>query len=256
VFRSYKIAVILPAHDEARFIARTLRAVPAYVDRICAVDDASNDGTAEAMTAASFEDKRITVLRHHANAGVGAAIITGYRAALAGGADIVVVMDGDGQMHPDDLPTLLEPLTERRAELVKGNRFDGLRSRGRMPVPRHLGNLALSAATRLVTGFSGPLDAQCGYTAALACSLERLPFDDLYPRYGFPNDLFIRSLEAGLRVVSVPVRAVYGEEVSGIKPHVAIPRILGLLVRAGHRRLLARRRVTSRTIEARVTSRP
>ncbi len=203
---------------------------------VFAIDDASTDATVRAVLVEARRDPRVVLLRHRENRGVGAAIITGYRAAMALGVDVVVVMDGDGQMHPDDLCTLLDPIAERRADFVKGNRFDGLRPRGAMPKTRLVGNIVLSVATRLVSGIRVPLDAQCGYTAISANAVERVPLDALYPRYGFPNDLLFRALENGLRVVSVPVRAVYGEEVSGIRLP-AIPRIFWLLVRATLRRV-------------------
>jgi glycosyltransferase involved in cell wall biosynthesis len=236
VFRNLRVAVVLPAHNEERFIGRALRAIPPFVDAVYAVDDASDDETVRAVLREIACDPRISLLCHHENRGVGASIVTGYRAALTAGSDIVVVMDGDGQMHPGDLPTLLGPIADRRAEFVKGNRFDGLRPRGEMPATRLLGNIILSAVTRLVAGIRSPLDAQCGYTAISASALSRLPLDSLYPRYGFPNDLLFRALEAGFRVLSVPVRAVYGEEISGIRP-IAIPRIFGLLLRAAIRRV-------------------
>jgi glycosyltransferase involved in cell wall biosynthesis len=220
-------------------IGCTLKAIPGFVDSIYVVDDASTDATAEEVHRVAHLDARVELLLHSGNRGVGASIVTGYRAALHGGADVVAVMDGDGQMHPDDLGPLLAPVVERRADFAKGNRFEGLRPRGAMPLARWIGNLVLSAATRIVAGFGGPIDAQCGYTAVSAAALARLPLDGLYPRYGFPNDLLFRAVELGLRIQSVPVRSVYGMEVSGIRPLEAIPRILGLLARAWLRRVVA-----------------
>jgi glycosyltransferase involved in cell wall biosynthesis len=241
------VAVAVPAHNEERLIARTLAAVPAFVDVVVAVDDASEDATAERIAEAALADARVRPVRHDANRGVGAAIVTAYRAALHLGADVVVVMDGDGQMDPADLPVLLEPVCRGRADLAKGHRFDGLVPRGPMPLARVVGNLLLSAATRVAAAHAGRLDAQCGFTAISSNALAKLPLDRLYPRYGFPNDLVLRALEAGLRIESVPVRAVYGSEVSGIRPHVALPRIGGLLVRGCARRLAAPvRRVPTR----------
>jgi glycosyltransferase involved in cell wall biosynthesis len=239
LYRHHRVAVAIPAHNEARLVARTLAAVPRFVDMIVAVDDASEDATAAEITRAGRADARVTALAHDRNRGVGAAIVTAYRAALRLGADAVVVMDGDGQMDPADMAALLDSVCGDRADLAKGHRFDGVRPRGPMPLSRVVGNLVLSAATRAAAGYAAPLDAQCGYTAVTANALARLPLDRLYPRYGFPNDLVLRALEAGLRVESVPVRAVYGSEVSGIRPHVAIPRILALLARAWARRRFA-----------------
>jgi glycosyltransferase involved in cell wall biosynthesis len=236
VYRDLSVAVVIPAHNEEKLITQTLVAVPDFVDTVIVVDDASTDHTrARALGAAGG---RVRVLAHAENRGVGAAIVTGYRATLESGADIVAVMDGDGQMDPRDLVGLVEPIAAGRADFAKGNRLAGLRARGPMPTTRLVGNLVLSAATRLATGYRRGLDAQCGYTALRSAALARIRLDELYPRYGFPNDLFIRALEAGLRVESVPVRAVYGSEVSGIRPQVAVPRIFGLLARAACRRLV------------------
>ncbi len=231
-----RIAVAIPAHNEERLVARTLGAIPLFVDAIVAVDDASDDATSREIRRAAGLDARIHALAHPDNRGVGAAIVTAYRAALHLGADVVAVMDGDGQMDPGDLPALLEPVCAARADLAKGHRFDGIRPRGPMPVTRVVGNHVLSAATRIAAGHRAPLDAQCGFTAIAASALTRLPLDRMYPRYGFPNDLVLRVLEAGLRVESVPIRALYGTEISGIRPHVAIPRIFGLLARGWMRR--------------------
>jgi len=248
VYLQHRVAVAVPAHNEERLIARTLAAVPPFVDLVVAVDDASDDATAARIREAAIADPRVHQLGHVANRGVGAAIVTAYRAALHLGADIVAVMDGDGQMDPSDLPALLDPICHGRADLAKGHRFHGFVPRGPMPLARVVGNHVLSAATRVAAGFGGPLDAQCGYTAISSNALARLPLDRLYARYGFPNDLVLRSLEAGLRVESVPIRAIYGSEVSGIQPHVALPRIGALLVRGWARRVAApARRVPTRS---------
>ena len=236
MFFDQRVAVVIPAHNEERLIGQTIRSVPDFVDAIVVVDDASSDATVARIREAA--EARVRLLLHRRNRGVGAAIVAGYGAALEAGADIVAVMDGDGQMHPGDLTALLGPLVGGDADFTKGYRFAGLRARGPMPLTRLVGNRVLSGATRLATGYGGPVDAQCGYTALRASALARIPLDRLYPRYGFPNDLFIRALEAGLRIQAVPVRALYGTEVSGIRPAVAIPRILGLLLRAEGRRML------------------
>jgi glycosyltransferase involved in cell wall biosynthesis len=246
VYLQHRIAVAVPAHNEERLVARTLVAVPPFVDVVVAVDDASDDATSARIGEAARVDPRVHALAHATNRGVGAAIVTAYRAALHLGADVVAVMDGDGQMDPADLPALLDPVCRGRADLAKGHRFHRLVPRGPMPIARVVGNHVLSVATRIAAGFAGPLDAQCGYTAISSNALARLPLDRLYPRYGFPNDLVLRSLEAGLRVESVPIRALYGSEISGIRPHIALPRIGALLARGWARRLAPARRVPTR----------
>lgn len=252
MFLDHRIAAAIPAHNEERLIGGTLADIPSYVDLVVVVDDASTDGTAVEIDRAARRDPRIIQRSHPRNSGVGAAIVTAYRVALAAGADVVVVMDGDGQMDPGDLPGLLEPVCQGRADLAKGYRFDGIRARGPMPFARLVGNHVLSLLTRYAAGYGGLLDAQCGYTAISAQALGRIALDSLYPRYGFPNDLAMRVVEAGLRLESVPIKALYGTEVSGIRPHVAIPCILGLLARGFLRRRLPSSRglVRPKTVEA------
>lgn len=232
MYRNLSVGVVVPAHDEERLIAATLRAMPGFVDLVVAGDDASLDATYARMREVASSDDRVVTIRRLKNRGVGAAVVTGYRAALGAGVDLVAVMDGDGQMDPRNLSRLLDPLVDGRADLTKGNRFSGVTPRGPMPTARVAGNLLLSAATRIVVGFGDALDAQCGYTSVVAAELGRLPLERLYPRYGYPNDMVIRASEAGLRLESVPMRAVYGEEVSGIRPAVVVPRIAALLARA------------------------
>jgi glycosyltransferase involved in cell wall biosynthesis len=203
-----------------------LRRVPSFVDGIFVVDDASDDGTREAALA--LGDERLRVIRHAVNRGVGAAIVSGYRAALAARHDVLVVMAGDDQMHPEDLPALLEPVVAQRADYVKGNRFVHAEAR-RMPPLRRLGGEVLSFATRLATGLTVS-DCQCGYTALAARCAERLPLHELWPRFGYPNDLLALLASAGARVEEAPVRPVYADEASGVTAwHV--PRILSLILR-------------------------
>jgi len=255
VYRGFRIAVAVPAHNEGRFIARTLAAVPGYVDDIVVVDDASSDDTMQEIRRAAALDPRVHAIEHQRNRGVGAAIVSAFETSLALGSDIVAVMDGDGQMHPDDMEGMIAPIASGRADMAKGLRFDGWRPRGRMPLARWAGNLLLSQATRAASGWRSALDSQSGYVALSSSGLARLPIGRLYARYGFPNDLFLRAGEAGLRVECVPVRAVYGAEVSGIRPHLAVPVIGWLLFRGWIRRLSSRRRRTEapgtrRSIEA------
>ena len=155
------------------------------------------------------------LIRHDDNRGVGASIVTGYHAALADGADVMAVMAGDNQMHPDDLEALLEPVVRGTADYAKGNRFRHA-DHGRMPLARRLGGRALSAATRLGTGLAID-DSQCGFTALSAAAARALPLDELWPRFGYPNDLLGMLASRGLRVVDVPVRPVYADERSGIR---------------------------------------
>jgi len=230
--------VIVPAYREERLIARTLGRMPAYVDAIYVVDDASPDGTLAA--ARRVADPRVTCLSHAENGGVGAAIVTGYRAALADGHDVLAVMAADDQMHPDDLEPLVHAVL-LGADYVKGNRFVHAESR-RMPFARRLAGEVLSAATRLATGLPVS-DTQCGYTALSARAARALPLGELWPRYGYPNDLLGMLAARGLSVSELPVRPVYADEKSGVRPWHALSVLVVISRRwwreRPHRRLAA-----------------
>ncbi|HLV67063.1 MAG TPA: glycosyltransferase family 2 protein [Polyangiaceae bacterium] len=231
MWSSARIAVIVPAYREARLIGRMLRRVPAFVDAVVVVDDASDDDTSAAARA--IGDPRVQVIRHPENRGVGASIATGYQHAAAAGADVLAVMAGDDQMDPDDLEAVIAPVVRGEADYVKGNRFAHPAAH-QMPRARRIAGAVLSGATRLATGLA-ITDAQCGYTALSARAAARLPLDELWPRYGYPNDLLGLAAARGLRVREVPVRPVYADETSGVRPWHALL-VLYVLAR---RRLLA-----------------
>jgi glycosyltransferase involved in cell wall biosynthesis len=239
LYGGLRVAVVVPAFNEEGSVARTVQLVPAWVDRVIVVDDASTDGTAR--RARRCRRPGLEVLSHAENRGVGAAIITGYRRALARDADVAAVMAGDGQMDPADLPALLEPIAAGVADYAKGNRFlDGSVWRV-MPPLRVVGNIALSLCTRVTSGYHHVFDSQCGYTAASRAALEAVDVDDLFPRYGYPNDLLARLHGAGMRVCDVPVRPVYGPGWrSGISLSTVVHPIASVLLRSMLRRLLSR----------------
>jgi glycosyltransferase involved in cell wall biosynthesis len=240
MFGSLRVAVVIPAFNEELAIAEAVARVPDWVDRVIVVDDASQDDTARrAITAGG---RTFEIVRHPHNRGVGAAIVSGYRRTVACGLDVAVVMAGDGQMDPADLPTLLEPIAAGRAEYVKGNRFARSEVWREMPATRIVGNVALSLATKVTSGYWSVFDSQCGYTAIHRDAIEAIELDRLFPRYGYPNDLLARLKAAGARVEQVPVRTIYGQAwKSGIKlRHVVYP-ISFVLMRSWARRVVARR---------------
>jgi glycosyltransferase involved in cell wall biosynthesis len=240
VFRQLRVAVVVPAFNEADCIVATLAAMPPWLDDLIVVDDASRDATADLARTAS---SRAAVISHADNRGVGAAIATGYRRALALGADVAVVMAGDGQMDPHDLPALLAPIADDRADYVKGNRFLVPEVWREMPPSRIVGNLVLSAATRVTSGYRHVFDSQCGYTAIHRHTLAAIDLDALWARYGYPNDLLSRLHVVGARVVDVPVRPVYGAGWhSGIDLRTALHPIPYVLLRSWRTRVLAERR--------------
>jgi glycosyltransferase involved in cell wall biosynthesis len=229
-----RVAVVVPAYNEARLIARTLGRIPAYVERIVVVDDASSDGTSEAALASG--DPRVEVVRLPENRGVGAAICVGYRVAFSRGAQVCAVMAGDDQMDPSDLPRVVAPVLRGEADYVKGNRLAYPQAHRHMPWTRWLGNWVLSALTRIVTGIAVQ-DSQCGYTALSRRAAEHLPLEELWPRYGYPNDLLGMLAERGLSVREVTVRPVYADEVSGVGLRHAVFVVPFVLTRVLFRRL-------------------
>lgn len=239
VLEAKRVAVVIPAYCEARLIGRTLRALPSFVDAVYVVDDCSTDATAAQARACS--DARLRVLQHETNKGVGATIVTGYEAALREHADVVAVMAGDAQMHPDDLEAVVRPVATGSADYVKGNRFAS-KLRRNMPWSRRAAGKLLSALTRWASGLQVD-DCQCGYTAIGKHALRALPLGELWPRFGYPNDLLLLLAQHGLRVSEVTVRPVYADERSGIRPWHALL-IVGLILR---RLLLGRRALKQRT---------
>jgi glycosyltransferase involved in cell wall biosynthesis len=234
MFCGRMVAVVVPAFNEADKIGQTLRAVPAFVDWTIVVDDGSSDGTERAARQAAGRSggRQVDVIAHAQNRGVGAALATGYARALELGADAVAVMAGDGQMDPADLPRLLTPIVDGSADYAKGNRLAWPGGWRQMPPVRLLGSLALSWVTQLATGYRGIFDSQCGYTAVSRAALLAIG-PDLYPRYGYPNDLLARLAAVGARVVDVPVRPVYGPAWrSGLRPTRVAGPLTGILLRA------------------------
>lgn len=232
--RGKHIAVVVPAYREAERIGRVLARIPPLVDSVFVIDDGSDDETATAARA--HGDGRVQVHRHDSNRGVGAAIATGYRLAFAGGADIAVVMAGDDQMDPRDLPSLVDPVCGEGVAYAKGNRLAWPGARQRMPLLRFVGNHVLSWLTRLVTGLEVQ-DSQCGYTALSARAVEAVDLERLWPRYGYPNDLLGALAASRLEVRDVPVRPVYAGEPSGIGWRHALLVIPFVLARVLGRRL-------------------
>ncbi len=252
MYRELRVAVVIPAFNERRAIVDTVATIPDFVDDIIVIDDASTDDTTAQAGLAALRRRNpagVEVIRHRANRGVGGAITTGYRRALALGADVAVVMAGDGQMDPEDLPALLEPIATGAADYVKGNRFLDPSIWTTMPPTRIVGNVLLSVATRVTSGYHHVFDSQCGYTAIDRQALQRIELDELFPRYGYPNDLLSRLHVAGVRVVDVPVRPIYGAHwKSGIDLGTVLHPIPWVLLRSWGSRLAAQawRRVGTR----------
>jgi glycosyltransferase involved in cell wall biosynthesis len=225
----------MPAHNEEKLIARAIGAVPEFVDHIVVIDDASTDDTAKRAMATG--DPRLHVVEHEVNTGVGGAIIDGHKLAMGLGADINVVMAGDAQMDPHYLPTLLNPILDSGYGFTKANRFYSRQALTGMPTIRVLGNIVLSFATKLASGYWNLFDPQNGYTAITRESLSLIDLDRVARRYSFENDLLIWLGIADVRSKDVPIPGVYGEEVSGMRLRKVVPEISRLLFMGFWRRI-------------------
>jgi len=225
-----QVAVVVPAHNEEGLIEATIRGIPAFVDRIYVVDDASQDTTRARARAA--RDARVVVLMHEKNRGVGAAIVTGYDQAVEDGAAVVAVMAGDNQMDPDDLEALVRPVARGEVDYAKANRLFTGQAWKQIPHTRYLGNAVLSMLTKIASGYWHVADSQSGYTAISGAMVRQLDLDRVYTGYGFPNDLLVHLNVWNARVRDFPSRPVYGVgERSGIRYHKVVPRISWLLLK-------------------------
>jgi glycosyltransferase involved in cell wall biosynthesis len=223
-----RVAVVVPAYDEEHLVGETLHGIPDFVDRIYVVDDASRDTTA--ARAGEVGDQRVEVIRHELNAGVGAAIVSGYRRALEEEIDVTCVMAADNQMDPVELPDLAGPVARGEVEYAKANRLFSGEAWKVIPRTRYLGNAVLSLLTKIASGYWHVADSQAGYTAISRDALRRLDLDRVYQGYGFPNDMLVHLNVQNARVRDVPSRPIYdvGEQ-SGIRLRRVVPRISWLL---------------------------
>jgi len=232
MYKSKSIVVVVPAFNEETQIGRVIDTMPDFVDRIVVVDDASKDNTAGVVETLRAENPRIVLLRHEVNQGVGGAITTGYKWARDNDFEAAVVMAGDGQMDPADLPAILDPVVEDRADFTKGNRlFTGDAFR-QIPKVRYFGNAVLSLLTKIASGYWHVADSQTGYTALSKSVLHTIDWDKMYKRYGQPNDLLVKLNVYNFRVKDIPIKPVYhiGEK-SGIRIRKVVFSIGWLLVK-------------------------
>jgi glycosyltransferase involved in cell wall biosynthesis len=186
------------------------------VNEILVVDDASSDDTSEVVSA--IGDERIRLIRHDKNIGVGGSVVTGYKHALQGGADVVVKIDGDGQMNPRFIPKIIAPITEGLADYSKGFRFHDLENLRQMPKVRLIGNVVLSFLTKIVSGYWNIFDPTSGYTAIHKEALSRLDLERLHRGYFFETDMLIRLYKEQAVVRDVHIPNIYADEESQLKP--------------------------------------
>lgn len=211
-----RVAVVIPCHRVRNKILDVIAALPPFVYRIYVVDDACPEQSGEYVRQ-HCTDRRVTVLVNDTNLGVGGAVMAGYRLAADESVDILVKVDGDGQMDPAAMPQLLAPILRGQADYTKGNRFYDLAQIGRMPGVRIAGNAALSFMTKISSGYWDIFDPTNGYTAIHARVVAKLPLDKISQRYFFETDMLFRLNTLRAVVVDVPIDARYGDEVSNMK---------------------------------------
>jgi glycosyltransferase involved in cell wall biosynthesis len=211
-----RVAVVIPSYKVTRHILGVIAGIGPEVARIYVVDDKCPDGSG-AFVRANCQDPRVTVIEHEQNQGVGGAVMSGYRAAIADGAAVIVKLDGDGQMDASLIPDFVAPILAGEADYTKGNRFFDLERIGSMPPMRLFGNAVLSFLTKLSSGYWDLFDPTNGYTAIHADAARYLPFDKISRRYFFETDMLFRLNTLGAVVTDVPMDAVYGDEVSNLK---------------------------------------
>lgn len=229
------LAVVIPCYRAQPHVLEVLAAIPASVASIHVVDDACPDGTGDYVRA-NCNDPRVYVHYNDHNLGVGGAVLRGYEEAMAYDAEIIVKIDGDGQMDPALLPLFVGPILRGEADYTKGNRFFDLTSIGRMPPLRIFGNAVLSFMAKLSTGYWDIFDPTNGYTAIHADVARRLPMQKISQRYFFESDLLFRLNTLRAVVMDIPMDARYGEEVSNLK----ISRVIGDFLFKHVRNLLKR----------------
>jgi glycosyltransferase involved in cell wall biosynthesis len=212
----YTVTVVIPAFNVEREILKVLSEIPAYVKHIIVVDDASRDSTRILVDGYTQQDKRVILLCHAQNQGVGGAMATGFGKALELNSQVVVKLDGDGQMDVNYLPGLIVPLLEGKADYTKGNRFRDFQALTRMPLIRRMGNLLLGFLTKAATGYWNLFDPTNGYIAIRAEALTKIDLSKLDRSYFFETSMLAQLYLLGAVVRDIPMPARYGQERSNL----------------------------------------
>lgn len=239
-FSKFKIAVVIPSFKTENEIVSVLNGIPSFVRHIIVVDDASPDSSADLVAAAAKRNRRILLIRHEANQGVGGAMITGFKKALELGAEIVIKLDGDGQMDPQYIPALITPLIAGEADYAKGNRFRDFASLQQMPLIRRVGNLGLSFLTKAATGYWNIFDPTNGYFAIRTELLKQLPLDKIDKSYYFETSMLSRLYLLGAVVQDVTIPARYRNEISSLSIRRVLFEFPYKLVNTFFRRMILR----------------
>ncbi|MGB3455952.1 MAG: glycosyltransferase family 2 protein [Litorimonas sp.] len=218
----FKIAVIIPAHRVSAFILGVIADVGPEVERIYVVDDACPEGSGD-LVESECRDPRVVLIRNPVNLGVGGAVLAGFDRAYRDGMSVGVKIDGDGQMRGADIERFVRPIRDGQADYAKGNRFYDPTSLSQMPWPRIVGNAAMSFVAKISTGYWDVFDPTNGFIALDLRLLPYLSADRISRRYFFESDLLFRASLVRARVIDIPMRALYGDEVSGLSGHREAP---------------------------------
>ncbi|MBN2396288.1 MAG: glycosyltransferase family 2 protein [Candidatus Atribacteria bacterium] len=240
MYKENKIAVVIPAYNEGKLIELTLNGIPEFVDIVFVVHDGSTDDTYERILKLQGIQKRIIVINHETNKGLGQSLIDGYLTSKESDADITVIMAGDNQMDPNDLPNLLDRIIDEGFDYVKGNRLLHSEVKTSMPRYRLIGNAILTILTKFATGYFFLMDPQSGYTAIKNSVLKKIPIEKMTKGYGYNADILCMLNIQGFKVTDQEIRPVYGDEKSKIKLLKYIFKSTFLLIRLFFRRLWRR----------------
>jgi dolichol-phosphate mannosyltransferase len=208
--------VVIPAYKVSRHLESLLSSISQDVNYIVVVDDFCPENSGQIALQLASQDQRIHVIFHEKNLGVGGAVKSGYIEALKLKSDIVIKLDGDGQMNPENIQHLVSPIVRGQANYTKGNRFSDVETIIGMPKIRILGNLVLSFMSKLSTGYWMIFDPNNGFTAIDAVTLRRLPLNKVDNRYFFESDMLFRLSLVRAVVSDIPMAAIYGSEKSGL----------------------------------------
>lgn len=227
MYKNHSVAVVVPAYNEESQIESTLKGMPAYVDAILVVDDGSTDKTADAVSELAAKDGRVALIQMTKNSGKGSAVARGCREAVDRQYEIVALMDGDNQMPGEYLSCLLDALLDDGFDAAKGNRFiSSAEALSSMPGYRLFGNILLTMATKIASGYWSVFDSQNGYWAIRTRTLSRLDLSRLARGYDLESSLLVNLNIIGARLADVPIPARYGDEKSKIRIWRHLPSIL------------------------------
>lgn len=214
--KDIKISVIIPCYNVSKHIEAVINGLSQDISHVIVVNDCSTDSTLSILEQVASNNPKLHVLNHSKNQGVGGAMISGYKKSLELGADISIKMDGDGQMDAANIPKLIQPLIEGKADFTKGNRFRDLNAIKSMPIVRRIGNLGLSFLIKAASGYWNIFDPTNGFTAIKNETLAELNLDKLHKRYYFETSMIAELYFSNAVILDVPMRARYADEVSGL----------------------------------------